>query len=96
MIHEDERRILEDWPEAKIITAKRNCLLGNHFHKVKVEMFVLTSGIGRIVRNGVSEKMVIGKLYKVTPGTLHSFYLSPGSVMVGLCSHVFDPTDDYK
>lgn len=96
MIHEDDRRVLEDWPEAKIITAKKDCVLGNHYHKIKTERFVLTSGWAIISRGDQVEEMKIGKLYEVTPGVMHSFHLSKDSVMIGLCSHVFDPNDDYK
>ena len=101
MIHEDERRILEDWPEAKIITAKVDCELGNHYHKIKTERFVLVKGSARmhlnINDNGyTAERMLSGKLYTVEPGTKHTFFLDKGSVLVGICSHPFDPTDDYR
>lgn len=95
MIHEDERRILEDWPEAKIITAKKDCVLSDHYHKIKTEKFILVEGIGSIKVNGESELMQKGKLYMVNPGELHSFNLVNGSVLIGLCSHPYDKSDDY-
>lgn len=100
MIHEDERRTLEDWPEAKIITAKQDCELGNHYHKLKTEKFVLVSGdcsmmIHTVIGN-VSKNMKKGELYTVNPLTPHTFKLTKGSVLIGLCSHVFDPEDDFK
>lgn len=96
MIHEDERRILEDWPEAKIITAKQDCQLGNHYHKIKTEKFILINGYASIMRGKEFERMEIGKLYAVEPEINHLFNLKKGSVLIGICSHVFDPTDDYK
>lgn len=102
MIHEDDRRILEDWPEAKIITAKRDCELGNHYHKIKTEKFILVSGSARIHLNGgqangyTTERMERGVLYTVVPNTIHTFFLDEDSVLIGLCSHPFDPTDDYR
>lgn len=101
MIHEDERRILEDWPEAKIITAKKDCELGNHYHKIKTERFILVSGYGRMYLNKndsgyKQEEMIIGKLYTIVPETKHTFFLDKGAVLVGLCSHPFDPEDDYR
>jgi quercetin dioxygenase-like cupin family protein len=96
MIHQDERRILEDWPEAKIITAKTDCELGNHYHKVKTEKFVLVEGNGKMTIDGYTKQMVKGSLYTVSPGMKHSFKLTEDSILIGLCSHPFDPTDDYK
>jgi D-lyxose ketol-isomerase len=100
MIHEDNRRILEDWPEAKIITAKEDCTLGNHYHKIKTEKFILISGeslmIIHTLYGNVKHKMKRGELYDMPPNTKHSFELKAGSVMIGLCSHAFDPTDDYR
>ena len=100
MIHEDDRRILEDWPEAKIITAKKDCILGNHYHKIKTEMFILTEGSARLIINTlvgpVGKQMKVGHTYIIHPGTRHTFHMANGSVLIGLCSHAFDPTDDYK
>jgi len=96
MIHEDERRILEDWPEAKIITAKKDCFLGDHYHKIKTERFILTNGTGNMTIDGKSEDMIRGFLYTIRPNVKHSFALTEGSILIGLCSHHYDPSDDYK
>lgn len=96
MIHEDERRTLEDWPEAKIITAKKDCELGNHFHKIKTEKFILTKGTALLNLGGMLVEMQIGGMVTVNPGVIHSFRISEGSILIGLCSHIFDPSDDYK
>lgn len=100
MIHEDDRRILEDWPEAKVITAKKDCVLGGHYHKIKTEKFILFNGKAKLIINtmvgDVGKAMKIGKLYTIEPNIKHSFELKEGSVLIGLCSHVYDATDDYK
>jgi quercetin dioxygenase-like cupin family protein len=96
MTHEDERRVLESWQEAKIITAKENCVLGDHYHKVKTEKFILSSGSATIRRDGTLEIMEIGKIETVEPNVRHSFKLTKGSVLIGLCSHPYDSSDDYK
>lgn len=96
MTHEDDRRILEDWPEAKIITAKKDCVLGNHYHKIKTEKFILTSGAALMILHKLKVLMKRGRIYEIPPGQMHSFQLLEGSVLIGLCSHPFDPTDDYK
>lgn len=95
MTHEDARRKLTDWPEAKIIEVKQDCVLGNHYHKIKTERFILVAGKGLMVVDGVSTVMEIGKMYTVLPLQFHTFVIDMGSVLVGLCSHVFDPKDDY-
>ena len=50
MIHEDGRRTLTSIPyldgEIKIIVAKKDCELGNHYHKIKTEVFTLINGDG--------------------------------------------------
>jgi len=95
MIHEDERRVLEDWPEAKIITAKKDCVLGRHLHKIKTERFVLVSGKAVMQREHEFFDMEIGGLYEVEPEVFHSFSLTKGSVLIGICSHSYDKSDDY-
>lgn len=96
MTHTDDRRTLEDWPEAKIITTKKDCVLGDHFHRIKTEKFILTSGEATMRVDMSTIRMERGELYTVNPGQRHSFDIKKGSVLIGLCSHRFDPTDDYK
>lgn len=102
MIHEDERRTLEDWPEAKIITAKTFCKLGNHYHKIKTEKFILVSGSATLFEeipfktDTNYRELKIGELITILPNVRHTFEIKDGSVLIGLCSHPFDPSDDYK
>ena len=94
--HSDERRDLRTFPEAKLITVKRDCTLGAHYHKRKTELFMLSEGHGTLVLDAEATPMKIGRIYAVNPGVLHTFKLKAGSVLVGLNSHVYDPSDDYK
>lgn len=96
MIHEDERRILESFPEAKLITSKTDCVLGKHYHKIKTERFLLASGSCEIVRDGGTEPMIKGVIYTVRPSVRHSFNIKENSVLIGFNSHPYDPSDDYK
>jgi len=96
MIHVDDRRTLEDWPEAKIITANKDCVLGDHFHRIKTEKFILTSGEATMKVDLSTIRMERGEVYTISPGQRHSFFVKKGSVLIGICSHKFDPTDDYK
>ena len=98
MIHEDERRLLvewgigENWKVCKTIFIKEDTTLGNHFHKVKTECFMLVSGSGFFN----DSPMKIGKEYIVLPGNEHHFVLIKGSVLIGLCTHEYDKSDDYE
>ena len=95
--HEDDRRTLESWPEAKVITAKVDCILGDHYHKVKTEKFIVTQGdVVLLLPNEWPQNMERGKIYTVSPNQRHSFDMKEGSVMIGLCSHPYDHNDDYK
>lgn len=95
-MHEDQRRILEDWPEAKFITAKQACVLGDHYHKIKTERFILLKGECIALIGMETFHMQVGRMYEVKPNTRHSFNISTGSVLLGVCSHPYDPNDDYK
>lgn len=103
MIHEDERRILESFPEAKIIKVKQDTIIGQHYHKIKTERFILVEGecefaiqtVNGVMRHG-KLSMVIGKLYIIHPNTYHEFHIKKDSVLIGINSHPYDPTDDYK
>jgi GDPmannose 4,6-dehydratase len=100
MLHADDRRDLYSFPEAKLIVAKRDCVIGRHYHKRKTEKFLLSSGecvmhlLSR--EGGLKIAMELGTIYNVEPGQYHEFHLAKGSVLVGLNSHPYDPTDDYR
>ena len=100
MKHEDNRRKLEDFPEGKLITAKEDCVVGNHFHKIKTEIFVLSSGeclmVKRINGKDIEVELTIGELVTCYPYEYHEFHLKKGSVLIGLCSHLYDPNDEIK
>lgn len=94
--HEDERRTLTSFPEGKLIVAKKDTTLGGHYHKRKTERFVLASGTATMTVDGKAGRMFEGVIYEVKPGELHSFELTAGSVMIGLNSEPYDPSDDYR
>ena len=102
-IHQDDRRILESLPEAKIITAKQDCIIGRHYHKIKTEKFILTLGSCKLVVSSVegitmtgSFRMKKGHLYSIPPNTYHEFHIKKDSVLIGINSHPYDANDDYK
>lgn len=95
--HSDERRDLRSFPEAKLIKAKKDTVIGRHYHMRKEEKFILSEGEG-VLHLGMPSEIVpmqVGRIYSVKPGQYHEFHLKRGSVMVGLNSHAYDPSDDY-
>lgn len=102
MIHEDERRILESFPEAKIIKVKQDTVIGKHYHKIKTEYFILCDGECSVLHYrfwetpGKPDKMTKGELIIIEPMRYHEFHIKKDSVLIGINSHPYDPTDDYK
>jgi len=94
-INEDGRRKLTAFPEGKMLEIKEDCIVGNHYHKIKTEYFILTSGECEMSINNYTVKMELGKLYKIFPFENHTFNIKAGSILIGLCTHPYDPKDDY-
>jgi GDPmannose 4,6-dehydratase len=96
--HSDDRRDLTSFPEAKLIAVKKDTVIGRHYHMRKEEKFILSEGEG-VLHLGTPAQIVpmqIGQIYSVKPGQYHEFHLKRGSVLVGLNSHPYDPSDDYR
>jgi mannose-6-phosphate isomerase-like protein (cupin superfamily) len=104
MTHEDERRTLTSVPykdgEIKIIVAKQDCILGNHYHKIKTEIFRLIEGSGRIKINRKSHTaehiMTKEHRYIVDPNEPHVIELKKDTILMCICSHPYDKNDDYE
>lgn len=96
--HSDDRRDLVSYPEAKVLTLKKDAVIGCHYHLKKEESFILSEGQG-VLRLGIPAEIVpmqIGHIYTVSPGQYHEFHLKSGSVLIGLNSLPYDPADDYR
>jgi oxalate decarboxylase/phosphoglucose isomerase-like protein (cupin superfamily) len=105
--HEDDRRSLiewdtRQWPVVKIVTAKCDCGVGDHYHKNKDERFLLIRGscvafIGKPRGEGTIYNSDNGHVeFDVPRGKYHLFSLTKGSILLGLASEPFDPADDFK
>lgn len=97
--HEDERRALQSFPEGKLIRVKKDTMIGGHYHLKKDELFILSEGeailtLGKAWGREVMP-MEIGKVYIVQAGEPHWFNLKAGSVLIGLNSRPYDPSDDH-
>jgi len=100
MTHEDDRRTLTSIPykdgEIKIIIAKKDCELGNHYHKIKTELFQLIEGTCSGIRDGHTFDLAISINYPVYQNEVHSFTLKKDSILFCICSHPYDKNDDYE
>jgi mannose-6-phosphate isomerase-like protein (cupin superfamily) len=101
--HSDERRDLVSFPEAKLIAVKKDSVIGRHYHLKKTEKFILSEGTGdlhlRAPQAGAPLEIVpmqIGRIYVIEPRWFHEFHLKKGSVLIGLNSLPYDPSDDYR
>jgi len=98
--HSDARRDLFSYPEAKLIVAKEDTVIGKHYHKLKEEIFILSSGKCTVFFSAnpirVGTEMKPGELHRVPPGIYHEFHLTKGSVLIGLNSCPYDASDDYR
>ena len=100
--HTDQRRTLTAYPEGKIIEVHEDSVIGDHYHKLKTEVFFLVAGDAILVtknihtgeEQAVSMEYLVG--YEVLPYNHHKFYIKEKSVLLGFCSNEFTPEDDYK
>jgi quercetin dioxygenase-like cupin family protein len=97
-IHSDSRRDLYEfeYPHSKIVVAKQRCTLGNHYHKLKDEEFVLVAGEAFVLLGGEDwRQMKIMEPVKVEAGRVHTFDLARDSILIGYSTKPYDPTDEY-
>ena len=102
-VHEDDRRLLIEWANgefkcAKVVTAKVDCVVGDHHHRHKDERFLLLSGRASVVKIGgeVYTDVKAPQVFDVPRGRYHSFALDAGSVLLGVATAEFDPADEVK
>ena len=99
--HEDDRRSLieltnGEYKACKVVVAKRDCVLGDHYHQGKDERFLLVMGhatevvLGDDVLRGVDAPAE----WWVPRGTYHRFSLTAGSVLVGVMSETYEEGDE--
>lgn len=103
IIHEDIRRTLFDWAEgsfksAKAVIVKQQMVLGDHHHENKDEEFLLLQGEFLELQIGKENEFNVKapRHVNVPRGTYHRFVCSPGSILLGTASELFDPNDEIK
>lgn len=102
-IHEDTRRRLIEldggtFKVCKALVAKDRCVVGDHYHRLKDESFLLLSGKAVYVVIGGETWGNIAAPYEwhVPRGTYHRFEFTSGSVLIGVGTEPFDPADEIK
>lgn len=101
-VSEDRRRRLSEfgegktWRIAKCLEIKENCIIGNHYHKLKDELFLVISGEVTYTLNGEEGSAGPGDLIDVPAGVHHAFICPPGAVLVCLATQLHDPKDDHN
>lgn len=102
-IHEDERRIIYDWAvgrfkSCKAVIVKEAIAIGDHYHNKKTEEFLLLQGEFTELVIGADTWHNVPAPYKVVipPGTYHRFVCTPGSILLGTATELFDPLDEHK
>lgn len=101
--HDDPRRTLYDWAEGdfkscKVVIVKEEIAIGDHYHLKKEEQFFLISGMFKELNLGDRVLLDVKAPYKVIvpPGLYHKFICTPGSIIVGVATEVFDPNDEIR
>lgn len=86
----------EPFRSAKVIIAKSEHIIGEHYHLKKKEVFLLLTGEAKEVVVGETIWKNIKAPFKwiVDKGFYHSFKLKKGSILLGIASKKFDPNDE--
>lgn len=99
--HSDDRRILIEWVKdfpvrtCKALVAKKDCVLGDHYHKEKDEIFYLFFGEGEVTLDGKTEKLKEGDIVFAERGQKHTFKLKKHAILLEAGTKPFDENDDY-
>lgn len=101
--HEDERRIIYDWAQGrfkscKAVIVKQPIPIGDHYHNKKTEEFLLLQGefIELNVGGEVSYNVQAPVKVVIPPGVYHKFICTPGSILLGTATELFDPNDEIR
>jgi len=103
-VSDDDRRMLfeygngTNWKVSKILIAKKDCVVGKHYHKKKTEMFFLIKGKISycMIGDKVTTNIIPYTKILINKNIYHEFHLTKGSILIGLCDKFFDPKDELK
>ena len=100
----NSRRHLIDWDidfsceSIKLLKLSPGSSVGNHFHLIKDELFILIEGtITELVLDEVITKNVKSPAaWLVKKGVRHTYFCAEQATLICLASKRFDSKDDYK
>lgn len=87
----------KSWKVCKYLKIKEDCIIGDHFHNKKDELFILLSGEAIFSTNNGNDKLITGfnEIY-VPRNTYHKFDIKKGSELICLATEQFDENDELK
>ena len=99
--HEDKRRIILEWIKdfpirrCKVIVAKQDTELGNHYHKKNKDIIYLLSGKGWY-KLGKGRFKLIKNVVTIPENVRHTFRLKKGAIVLEASTKPFDIKDEIK
>lgn len=101
--HEDPRRIIYDFAQGnfkslKAVFVKEPIAIGDHHHNKKDEVFFLAMGhikeliLGQHIKYNIDAPYIIN----VPAGVYHKFTCTPGTIIFGGATELFDQNDEIK
>lgn len=102
LVNKDNRRNLYEfgnnktWKVIKFLDIKDDCIIGDHYHNNKEELFILISGRATFTNDTITYEVLPFEEITVIPRTYHKFEIKKGSKLLCLASEIFDPNDEIK
>jgi mannose-6-phosphate isomerase-like protein (cupin superfamily) len=59
-----------------------------HYHQESEEVYLVTSGSGRLLLGDEERPIAVGDCVVIPPGTIHRLWADPGAALVVVCSCV--------
>lgn len=101
--HTDNRRTIYDWASGNFKSCKAVIVhepipIGDHYHNNKTEEFLLLQGefLELHVATAIMTNVKAPWYVLVPPGVYHKFICTPGSILLGTATELFDPNDEIR
>ena len=79
-----KRLLLTDTTEIDLVTVKKDCFCSLHFHKEKINKFVVLSGKIQILSEYGDTILKTGEEFEIRPSLKHRFFAIEDSTMIEL------------
>lgn len=100
LVSEDSRRRLyefgegKEWKICKYLEIKDNCTIGDHYHLLKDELFLVIKGSVNYTIGEDSGVSTAGDIIDVPAGVRHTLYCTKGTILVCLATELHNSKDD--